>query len=181
MEENRLAEKSLGIIMIIRPETSSDIKAVEEVTLAAFTGKFSDNPTEHLIINGLREAAALSLSLVAELEGKIVGHVAFSPVLINGNNINWYGLGPISVLPELQKQGIGSALINEGLKKIREMGAKGCVLEGSPDYYQRFGFRSYPGLTYEFAPETKYFISLPFYEEVPDGKVDYHRAFYVQA
>ena len=167
--------------MIIRPETSSDIKGIEEVTLSAFTGLFSDNPTEHLIINSLREVGELSLSLVAELSGRVVGHVAFSTVLINKENIGWYGLGPISVSPELQKQGIGSALINEGLSKIRDMGAKGCVLEGSPDYYQRFGFKSYPNLTYEFAPEPKYFMALPFYDEVPKGKVEFHKAFYIQA
>ena len=167
--------------MIIRPETSSDIEAIEEVTLAAFTGKFSNNPTEHLIINGLREAGMLSLSLVAEQDGQVVGHVAFSPVLIDGEDKGWYGLGPISVLPELQKQGIGSVLIKEALSKIREMGARGCVLEGSPDYYQRFGFKSYPGLTYNFAPAPKYFMALPFYGKVPDGKVEFHRAFYVQA
>lgn len=167
--------------MIIRTETQIDIKGIEEVTLAAFTGLFSDNPTEHLIVNGLREAGVLFLSLVAKQDGQIVGHVAFSPVLINREDKGWYGLGPISVLPELQKQGIGSALIKEGLSKIREMGAKGCVLEGSPDYYQRFGFKSYSGLTYEFAPEPKYFMALPFYEEVPEGKVDFHEAFYIQA
>lgn len=167
--------------MNIRPETLNDLKGIEEATLAAFTGLFSDNPTEHLIINGLREAGMLSLSLMAEQDGQVVGHVAFSPVLINGENMDWYGLGPISVLPKLQKQGVGSALIKEGLSKIREMGAKGCVVEGSPDYYQRFGFKSYPGLTYEFAPEPKYFMALPFFDEVPDGKVEYHKAFYVQA
>ena len=96
--------------MIIRPETSHDHEAITQVTLAAFTGKFSDHPTEHLIVNGLREAGALTLSLVAELDKKIVGHVAFSKVTINGEDRSWYGLGPISVQPELQKQGIGSKL-----------------------------------------------------------------------
>ena len=138
-------------------------------------------PTEHLIVSGLREAGTLSLSLVAELDGRIVGHVAFSPVTINGEDTGWYGLGPISVLPELQKQGVGSALIKEGLAKIRAMGAKGCVLEGSPKYYQRFGFKSYPGLVYETSPAPEYFMALPFYEEVPEGIVEYHKAFYVQA
>lgn len=167
--------------MIIRPETATDTKGIEELTLVAFTGLFSDNPTEHLIVSGLRETGMLSLSLVAELDRKIVGHVAFSSVLVNGKNKDWYGLGPISVSPDLQKQGIGSALIKEGLARLHAMGARGCVVEGSPDYYQRFGFRSCPGLTYEFAPEPKYFMALPFYEEVPDGKVEYHKAFYVQA
>ena len=122
----------------------------------------------------------LLLSLVAEIDGQIVGHVAFSPVLINGENIGWLGLGPISVTPRLQKQGIGSALIKDGLAKIRSMGAKGCVLEGSPTYYQRFGFKSYPELIYELTPAPEYFMALPFYEEIPKGKVGYHKSFYVQ-
>lgn len=171
--------QEVSMDILIRSEKPIDIDAIEKVTLAAFTGKFSDNPTEHLIVNGLRDAGVLSLSLVAELNGKIVGHVAFSLVTINGENLNWYGLGPISVLPELQKQGVGSKLINEGLSAIRTLGAKGCVLEGSPLYYQRFGFKSYPGLIYEGSPAPEYFMALPFYENVPEGKVEYHKAFYI--
>jgi putative acetyltransferase len=164
--------------MIIRPETSQDYEAITQVTLAAFTGKFSDHPTEHLIVMGLREAGALSLSLVAEIDGRIVGHVAFSKVTINGEDHDWYGLGPISVQPDLQKQGIGSRLIQAGLARIREMSAQGCVLEGDPNYYHRFGFKSYPHLIYESAPAPQYFMALPFYDEVPGGKVEYHPAFY---
>jgi len=167
--------------MIIRPEIANDIESIEELTLAAFTGVYSDNPIEHLIINGLREAEALSLSLVAEMGKKIIGHVAFSMVTINNIDEGWYGLGPISVMPALQKQGIGSTLIQEGLSAIREAGMKGCVLTGNPDYYQRFGFQSYPNLYYEGVEEQKYFMALPFYEELPDGKVEYHEAFYIQA
>ena len=113
------------------------------------------------------------------MNGKFVGHVAFSIVTINGEDKNWYGLGPISVLPELQKQGIGSKLITEGLSLIQKKGARGCVLEGSQVYYQRFGFKSYPGLFYEGAPAPEYFMALPFYEEMPEGKVEFNRAFYV--
>jgi len=171
--------QEVSMEVLIRSERPTDIDAIEQVTLAAFMGKFSDNPTEHLIVNGLRNAGALSLSLVAELNKKIVGHVAFSLVTINGENLNWYGLGPISVLPELQKQGVGSKLIKEGLSAIRALGAKGCALEGSPVYYQRFGFRSYPGLIYEGSPAPEYFMALPFYEDVPQGKVEYHQAFYI--
>ena len=165
--------------MTIRSETPNDINAIEQVTLAAFTGKFSDNPTEHLIVNALREADALSLSLVAEAEGKVVGHVAFSVVTIDGENKDWYGLGPISVLPEFQLQGIGSKLVEAGLSQIRAMGAQGCVLEGSPKYYNRFGFKAYPTLFYEGTPSPEYFMALPFYDVVPEGKVEFHKAFYV--
>ena len=165
--------------MIIRPESQSDIEAIEQVTFAAFDGKPYGDGTEHLIINRLRDTGALALSLVAEMDGTVVGHVAFSKVMINGEDKDWFGLGPISVLPELQKQGIGSQLIHIGLDAIRKIGAKGCVLEGSPTYYNRFGFRSYPNLSYEAAPAPEYFMGLPFYDEVPNGRVEFHPAFYV--
>ena len=165
--------------MRIRPETPQDINEIEQVTIAAFDGKPYSDQTEHLMINRLRESGAMSLSLVAETDGKIVGHVAFSIVTINGEDHGWYGLGPVSVLPELQKQGIGSELIREGLSLIREHGAKGCVLEGDPEYYQRFGFESNPGLFYEGTPDPKNFMALPFYDEVPEGKVEFHKAFYI--
>ena len=174
-----MKESKLNIL--IRTETSLDIDEISRITYAAFLGKFSDHPTEHLIVNGLREAGALSLSLVAEVDGKIVGHVAFSPVTIDELFFDWYGLGPISVVPELQKQGIGSKLIREGLTRLRELGARGCVLEGSPAYYQRFGFKPIPGLTYHASPAPEFFMALPFGETVPLGKVEYHRAFYVSA
>ncbi|MFN8433714.1 MAG: N-acetyltransferase [Anaerolineales bacterium] len=165
--------------IVIRSEQASDIEAITQMTYTAFLGKFSDHPTEHLIVNGLREAGMLTLSLVVEVNGKIVGHVAFSPVTINEQFVDWYGLGPISVAPALQKQGIGSKLILDGLAKLRDLGAKGCVLEGSPAYYSRFGFKPRTGLTYHAAPALEYFMALPFYEEVPTGKVEYHQAFYV--
>ncbi len=165
----------------IRPEMPSDYEAIEQITIAAFSGKPYSDQTEHLVIRRLREAKALSLSLVAEIGGTIVGHIAFSVVKINSKNKRWYGLGPVSVLPTFQKQGIGSALIKEGLARIRSLGAKGCVLEGNPDYYQRFGFKSYPNLIYEGAPAAFYFMALPFYNEMPDGKVEFHSAFYAPA
>ncbi|HMZ08723.1 MAG TPA: N-acetyltransferase [Anaerolineales bacterium] len=174
-----MKESKLNIL--IRTETSLDIDEISRITYAAFLGKFSDHPTEHLIVNGLREAGTLSLSLVAELDRKIVGLVAFSPVTINDIFIDWYGLGPISVAPGYQKQGIGSKLIREGLTRLRELGARGCVLEGSPAYYQRFGFKPIPGLTYHASPAPEFFMALPFGEDVPLGKVEYHRAFYVSA
>jgi putative acetyltransferase len=164
--------------LTIRTETHVDEEAITQVTMLAFGGKPYSDGTEHLIIKRLREADALSLSLIAEVDRKVVGHVAFSVVLINGADKGWYGLGPISVLPELQKQGIGSGLIRQGLSIIREKGAKGCVLEGSPVYYQRFGFRPYPNLVYEGALAPEYFMALPFYEEVPSGNVEFHKAFY---
>jgi putative acetyltransferase len=167
--------------MIIRSETQNDIEAIEQITRAAFSGKPYSDQTEYLIVNRLRTAGELRLSLVAEADGRVVGHVAFSSVTINGEDKDWYGLGPISVLPELQKQGIGSQLIKNSLSLIREMGAKGCVLEGSPAYYNRFGFKSYPQLFYEGAPSPEYFMAIAFNEEIPNGKVEFHSSFYIGA
>jgi putative acetyltransferase len=165
--------------MIIRLETTQDMNAIEQVTIAAFNGKSYSDQTEHLIIQRLREAGAMTLSLVAEADGKVIGHVVFSVVTIDGENKDWYGLGPVSVLPEFQRQGTGSKLIEAGLFKIRDLGAKGCVLEGSPAYYQRFGFKAYPGLFYEGAPAPEYFMALPFFDEIPTGRVEFHKAFYM--
>ena len=97
--------------MIIRNETTSDIEAISEVTIAAFQNLPISNHTEQYIINALRDANALTISLVAEVDGIVVGHIAFSPIAISDGSLNWYGLGPISVLPKYQKQGIGKSLI----------------------------------------------------------------------
>ncbi|MFM8367403.1 MAG: GNAT family N-acetyltransferase [Chloroflexota bacterium] len=167
--------------LLVRSELASDIEAITQVTYDAFLGKFSDHPTEHLIVNALREADMLTLSLVAEIDGNVVGHVAFSPVTINETFMDWYGLGPISVAPAFQKQGIGSKMIVDGLAKLRDLGAKGCVLEGSPAYYSRFGFKPKAGLTYHAAPAHEFFMALPFYDDIPTGQVEFHKAFYVSA
>jgi putative acetyltransferase len=165
--------------ILIRSERPTDKAAIEKVTAQAFAGKPYSSQTEHLIVNALRAADALSLSLVAEISEEVVGHVGFSLITINGKAVDWYGIGPVSVAPEYQLQGIGSKLIQAGLARIREIGAKGCVLEGNPDYYQRFGFKAYPDLIYEGAPGPEYFMALPFYDEVPHGKVEFHKSFYI--
>jgi len=86
--------------VLIRSERLTDIETIEQVTVAAFDGKWYSDQTEHLIINRLREAGAMSVSLVAEIDGKVVGHIAFSVVTINSEDKGWFGLGPVSVSPE---------------------------------------------------------------------------------
>jgi putative acetyltransferase len=129
---------------IIRQETHSDIEAISEVTKAAFENHPISSHTEQFIVIALRAAGALTVSLVAEAGGHEVGHIAFSPVTISDGSLNWYGLGPISVWPGYQRQGIGKALMREGLLRLKTLGANGCVLAGDPAYYERFGFRSFP-------------------------------------
>jgi putative acetyltransferase len=163
--------------VIIRNETESDIKAIAEVTETAFETLAISHHTEQFIISALRAAGALTVSLVAEIDGNVVGHVAFSPVTISDGSPDWYGLGPVSVLPEHQRQGIGTALINEGLSRLKARGGKGCALVGPPAYYQRFGFRNLPALTLEGVPQ-EYFLALPFGEETPRGVVVFHSAFF---
>lgn len=162
--------------MIIRTEVPDDIPAVGELTDAAFVRVEHSSQTEGAIVDALRKAGALSLSLVAEKRGSIIGHIAFSPVLIDGKDIGWFGLGPISVSPELQGGGIGSALIREGLEVLASRGAQGCVVLGDPRYYGRFGFTSSHGLRYVDVP-AEYFQSLLLRGESAAGEVAYHAGF----
>lgn len=166
--------------MIIRNETASDIVAITQVTVAAFMHLEISNQTEHYIIHALRKAGALSLSLVAEINGKVVGHVAFSPVTISDGTREWYGLGPVSVLPGYQKAGIGTLLINEGLSRLKQMVGKGCVLVGDPGYYRRFGFNNVPTLVYEGIPQ-EFFMALPFNATTPQGTVLFHEGFMAES
>jgi putative acetyltransferase len=166
----------LGLIMIIRNELESDVGPISAVTKAAFESCPYGNHTEEFIVNALRAANALTVSLVAEASGKVVGHVAFSPVTISDGSQNWYGLGPVSVLPEFQKQGIGKSLIQEGLSLLKALGAKGCVLVGDPKYYERFGFRNFPDLVLDDVPQ-EYFLALPFGKNEGHGVVVFHQGF----
>ncbi len=162
--------------MIIRNEKDSDIEAISKVTIAAFQNHHISNHTEQFIVNALRDANALTISLVAEVDGKVVGHIAFSPVTISDGSRNWHGLGPVSVLAEYQRQGIGKSLIHEGLSLLKTLGSKGCVLVGDPDYYERFGFRNIPALIHAGIPQ-KFFLALPFDKEFTAGTVVLHKGF----
>jgi len=162
--------------MIIRNEKPPDIKAITEVTIAAFKNCQYGNHTEQFIIHALRAADALTVSLVADVEGIVVGHIAFSPVTIPGQSGGWYGMGPVSVRPDRQRQGIGKSLIHEGLRLLKEAGAKGCVLVGDPQYYEQFGFRNLPELILEGVPQES-FLALPFGENKADGVVVFHEGF----
>jgi putative acetyltransferase len=160
----------------IRNETSADVSAIAELTVAAFRTLAISSHTEQFVLAALRAANALTISLVAEAGGRIVGHIAFSPVTISDGSSDWYGLGPVSVLPQYQRRGIGSALIEEGLSRLRGLGARGCCLVGHPQYYKRFGFQNIPGLVLEGVPE-EVFFALSFDGHVPRGIVEFHPAF----
>ena len=160
----------------IRDETADDADVISQVTIAAFKTLEVSNQTEQFIIEALRAAGALAVSLVAEMDGRVVGHIAFSPVTISEGSRDWYGLGPVSVLPEYQHRGIGKALIVTGLSRLKNMDAKGCCLVGHPEYYTKFGFRNVPGLVLEGVPP-EYFFALSFDDRYPQGTVTFHDAF----
>ncbi len=162
--------------VVIRNETDADIDAITEVTIAAFESLQISNHTEQFIIEALRVAGVLTVSLVAELEGRIIGHIAFSPVTISDGTQDWYGLGPVSVLPEHQRKGIGKALIQEGLSCLKNLNARGCLVVGHPEYYSKFGFRNEPGLAIEGVPP-EVFFALSFHGHTPEGTVDFHDGF----
>jgi predicted N-acetyltransferase YhbS len=128
-------------------------------------------------VTRLRSDGDLSLSLVAEDDTRIVGHIAFSPVTISDSARDWYGLGPVSVWPDLHHRGIGGALIRRGIAEMRERGAKGIVLLGSNEYYPRFGFEHFPQLTFP-GPPPEFFQALLLEGEMPVGQVDYAPGFY---
>jgi len=162
--------------MLIRDEKPSDCPIIFDLTENAFRDHpFSDN-TEQFIINALRTAGALTISLVAEIDEEVVGHIAFSPVNFSEGASGWYGLGPVAVLPEHQFQGIGQAIIREGLSRLKNLNANGCVLVGDPIYYERFGFKNYPGIDYEGVP-SEYVLALPFDGCIPQGRALFHKGF----
>ncbi|WP_342377168.1 N-acetyltransferase [Myxococcus stipitatus] len=160
----------------LRPEAPADGAAIEHVTVAAFKNAPHTDHTEQFIVNALRRAGAMTLSLVAEDGGTLVGHVAISPVSISSGAKGWYGLGPISVLPERQGQGIGAQLMNASMAALKDLGAAGCVLLGDPAFYSRFGFQPQPGLVLPGVPP-EYFQALRFHGDWPEGTVTYHDAF----
>ncbi|MGD1048764.1 MAG: N-acetyltransferase [Candidatus Krumholzibacteriaceae bacterium] len=162
--------------IVIRSETHNDFCAITEVTIAAFQTLEISNHTEQFIIEALRAANALTVSLVAEMDGRVIGHIAFSPVAISDGTPNWYGLGPVSVLPAYQRQGIGKALIQEGLSRLKDMNARGCCLVGHPDYYRKFGFTKMSGLVHEGVPQ-EVFFALTFDGHTPQGNVVFHEGF----
>ncbi|KAJ6088678.1 acyl-CoA N-acyltransferase [Penicillium sp. IBT 16267x] len=162
----------------IRPETKNDESAIEEVTLAAFMNAEHSNHNEQIIVRDLREANKLSLSLVAEdeLTQKIMGHVAVSAVKLSDGSENWYGLGPISVLPQHQGNGIGSLLVERAMADLQSRHAAGCVVLGNPNYYTRFGFKADPSLQLPGVP-WEYFMALTWRKPTPTGTALYHKAF----
>ncbi len=161
----------------LRQENSTDHEVIRDLTELAFRDMAFADGDEQDVIDRLRLCGALSLSMIAEVDGKVVGHIAFSPATLTDGSSPWFALGPVSVLPSLQRQGVGSALIEAGLAHIQDTGALGCILTGNPLYYRRFGF--------ELAPQNvpaneseKYFMLKFLRVTQPAGSFGFHAAFY---
>ena len=166
---------------MIRPECAEDFDAIRALIASAFqttgpSGRSDQVPREHGLVDALRRARALSLSLVAEDAGSIVGHIAFSPVLIDGRALGWHGLAPVAVRPDRQNAGIGGRLVREGLARLASLRSEGCVVLGNPTYYGRFGFAARSELRLEGVPP-QYFMAQSFGGVIPTGVVTYHNAF----
>lgn len=162
--------------MKIRPERAGDEAAIVHLIEAAFRDVEHSDGSEPRIVDCLRAAGDLTLSLVAEVAGESVGHAAFSPVTIGDGSRSWYGLAPVAVLPSWQGQGIGAALIRRGIAQLQGVGAKGIVVLGEPAYYGRFDFEHDPHLVYPGLP-AEYFQRLVLAGEPPRGQVRYAPAF----
>ncbi len=160
----------------IRAEEAKDINAIRDINIAAFQSHPFSQQIEHLIVDALRKANGLTLSLVAEFKGRAIGHIAFSPILVNNKDVQWHGVGPVAVLPEFQNKGIGSALIHEGLDRMKSFGSHGIVVLGDPAYYTRFGFEHDSAIMYP-GPPADHFMCQVFSGNVPAGVVSYHPAF----
>jgi predicted N-acetyltransferase YhbS len=160
----------------LRDESAADIEAIDEIARKAFLPLAHSSHAEEFMIRALRRAKMLSISLVAEIDTRPVGHIAFSPVDISDGSNGWFGLGPLSVSPEFQRRGIGQALVKRGLEILRDRKASGCVVFGDPNYYGRFGFSRNPDIIFEGAP-AKLFLALRFSDSPTRGKVTYHEAF----
>lgn len=160
--------------MIIRLETATDHQAIYDLTRDAFAPMSFSDGSEPDIIDQMRKDGDLSLSLVAE-EDEIISHVAFSRAKVRNAEGDWYGLGPIAVRKDKQRQGVGTQIAQTGLEILRGNGAAGCVLTGNPDVYRPMGFSNDHALTYS-GLNPRYILFITFNDTVPKGEINFAQA-----
>jgi putative acetyltransferase len=153
---------------------AADIPAIGRLVTEALLMLAQSTGTEASIVEKLRAEGALALSLVAEEEDEVIGYLAASAARI-GSQDDWSLIGPLVVLPSRHRQGIGSALMREGLRRLRAT-SRGAALVGDPAYYGRFGFRAFPGLSVAGCPP-EVVQALPFDDTEPRGELVHHPAF----
>lgn len=160
--------------MILRPETAADAPAISRLVTEAFATAPHADGNEAEIVERLRAADALLLSLVAEEDDSLIGHIAASAVTV-GETPGWACIAPVSVVPAHQRRGIGAALMRAALQALRDRGAGGVVILGDPAYYNRFGLTADGRRRIDGVPGG-YVLSLPFTTD-PEGAVTFHAAF----
>jgi len=163
--------------MLIRDENPGDVDAIAGMVTAAFATIAEADGDEADLVAKLRSAGGLAVSLVAERAGATVGHIAFSPAQVDGRPGPWYQLAPLSVRPDLHRQGIGSALVHAGIARLEGLGAEACFVLGHPGYYPRFGFVSVAELSDVYPEPNPAFMRRVLRGVPPTGKVTYHPAF----
>lgn len=169
----------MSLAYTIRAEQPGDTIAIHDLVRRAFAPMPFSGGDEQDLVDALREAGDLTLSLVAvSPEGTVIGHIGFSPVTIDHQICHWFQMAPVSVIPELQHQGIGSTLIRAGIEQLRAAGASGVAVVGNPVYYERFGFAVAEGLAPESAHDSAYFRVQVLAGEAPGGTLRYAPAFY---
>jgi putative acetyltransferase len=166
--------------MQIREERPDDVSRIAHIQYVAFTGHplhaKGAQPVEHRIVERLRAAHALTLSLLAEVGKEAVGHIALSPAIVGEARSGWFLLGPVGVLPENRSMGVGAALVRASLERMCDMGAAGVVLVGDPGFYVRLGFANVPGLVYQGVPD-RFVLAACFRDAIPQGGIIAHEAF----
>ncbi|MFN3239604.1 MAG: GNAT family N-acetyltransferase [Pseudomonadales bacterium] len=164
--------------VMIRPEQSGDFGKITVLIDEAFAGMPYAGGDESEVVLRLRQQNALSLGLLAEVDGELVGHIAFSPVKADDGSSGWFALGPVAVFPQFQSMGIGGKLITEGLRQIQGRGGVGCMLTGNPDYYRRFGFEFSAGNCPPNETAEYFMIKRLTDAAAPAGALHFHPAFY---
>lgn len=163
-------------LLIIRDQTEGDFDAVHNLVIAAFKTLPVACGREQFIMDALWRNGSATVALVAEDDGTIVGQAAFSKVKVSSDDVGWHGCGPVAVLPARLRQGIGSAMMREGLAKLKALGSKGCVVVGHPAYYPRFGFTNTDAMRLPGVPP-EVFMAILFDGEMPRGDVTFDPAF----
>lgn len=162
----------------IRPEAPGDEMAIHDLVRRAFAPMPFSGGDEQDLVDALRADGDLVQSLVAvDNGGAIIGHIAFSPVTIDNQECRWFQMAPVSVSPEVQRTGIGSALIETGIAALREAGARGVAVVGNPAFYERFGFTVVKELAPLSAHDAPYFRAMVLAGEAPSGTLRYAKAF----
>lgn len=163
--------------MIIRPEQPADHDAVRTINTAAF-----ETDAEANLVDALRDRATPLITLVAEDEGEIIGHICFSPVTLEGHpELPLMGLAPMAVLPARQRTGIGIMLVNAGINTCKQLGMAAVIVLGHPQYYPRFGFvpASRFGLDSDYDVPDDVFLAMELQPNAlsgKSGKIKYHEA-----